>query len=297
LEALIRAREVRFTKYHGAGNDYIVIDGRFVERDWPALARAICNRNLGAGADGIALVVPSERCEIGMRIFNPDGSEAEMSGNGIRCFTRFVVEKGIVSLQGDRFGVETPAGIRTVIPRMEGGRVVAARVNMGTPRFHPDEIPVRISPTRSLDIKYKAVVNYPLRVGREELPLTFVSMGNPHAVAFLERPVERFPLQRVGRRVEHHPIFPNRVNFEIANKREGGIKARIWERGAGETLASGTGACAVAVAARLLGLAGDEVDIILQGGVLTVQWDGVGEVWLEGPVEEVYEGEWKGQGG
>ena len=288
---------MRFTKLHGAGNDYIVIDARQQERDWGSLSKAMCDRHLGVGADGIILVMPSQHADIRMRMFNPDGSEAEMCGNGIRCFTRYVLERRILSPTQSEVRVETGAGIRTVIPISTDGKMTRARVNMGAPRLRAEEVPVNVTPypyQGPLASTADVVVNHPFEVGGRVLYLTCVSMGNPHAVAFLQEPVEAFPLREIGPKVEHNPLFPRRVNFEIVNVVGGQIlKARVWERGAEETLACGTGACAVTVAARLQGLIGDKVDITLPGGVLMVEWDGKGDVWMEGPVEEVFEGEWR----
>ncbi len=294
---------MKFTKMHGAGNDYIFIDARdphLSETNWPGLSRAMSDRHFGVGGDGIILVLTSEVAHLRMRMFNADGSEGEMCGNGIRCFTKYAIERGIA--RPDRLGlrVETLAGIRTVAPLMEGrpglsgaeGKVVRARVSMGAPILEPDRVPVVLanSPVEKVG---KAVVSYPVEIGKTLLKLSFVSMGNPHAVAFIQQPVDQFPLHTIGPQVEHHPMFPRRVNFEIVNV-EGNrrLKARVWERGSGETLACGTGACAIAVASRLLGLTGDAVDITLPGGALKISWDGEGEVYLEGDAVEVFQGEW-----
>jgi len=278
-----------FVKMHAAGNDYILIDGRGREEDWPALAVAMSHRHFGAGSDGILVAQESSVAPIRMRVFNPDGSEAEMSGNGLRLFAKFVLERGLVSLrEGEPLRVETLAGVRTVVPLWEGGRVVRARVGMGRPRFRPEEVPMQVPQGTPVP-----VVDLPVEVAGRTLRLTCLSMGNPHAVAFLEEPVEQFPLEQVGPRVERHPLFPQRTNFQVVNRvGPDRLRARVWERGAGETLASGTSASAVAVAGRLHGWVGDRVQVDLPGGTLTVEWDGQGEVVLEGPVEEVYEGVW-----
>ncbi|MCJ7655809.1 MAG: diaminopimelate epimerase, partial [Dehalococcoidia bacterium] len=175
------------------------------------------------------------------------------------------------------------------------GKVTHAKVNMGTPRFKAGDIPVLIDKPKKGrgEVDIKPIIDYPLTIGRRGLILSFVSMGNPHAVTFLSQPIADFPLSVVGPQVENHPVFPERVNFEIArilsrNK----IEARVWERGAGETLSCGSGACAIAVIARIKGYIDDEVDIMLPGGNLTLTWDGVGEVYLSGPVEEVFTGDW-----
>ena len=278
---------------HGAGNDYIFVDARSVEADWPTLSQAMSDRHFGVGGDGIILILPSEVAHLKMRMFNADGSEGEMCGNGIRCFAKYAIERGIVRSDSSGIRVETLAGVRTVTPVMQDGRVVRARVAMGAPRLDPHEVPVVLDATLG-ERAGRAVVNYPAEIDGAPLELSFVSMGNPHAVAFIDQPVDKFPLHAVGPRVEHHSMFPRRVNFEIVNvEGDGLLRARVWERGSGETMACGTGACAIAVASRLRGLIGDSVDITLPGGTLKISWDGEGEVYLEGDAVEVFEGEWK----
>ena len=294
---------------HGAGNDYVLLDARNQERDWPAVARDMCDRHYGVGADGLLLVAPSAVASTRMRMLNPDGSEAEMCGNGIRCFTKYVVERRIVPPGNGLLRVETGAGVLDVVPFINGdGCVTGARVAMGEPRFHAEEISVRIPEGEKglqlditisgLDISVdpdRLVAGYPVEIEGHIFRITCVSMGNPHAVAFLDSPVEEMPLHRVGPLMEHHPMFPQRVNFSIVNVRgRDRLQARTWERGAGLTLACGTGACAIQAAARLLGLTGDTAQIQMPGGVLTVTWPGHGQVYLEGPAEELFEGEWKG---
>ena len=177
------------------------------------------------------------------------------------------------------------------MPIYEGDRIVSARVAMGEPLLDPDDIPVRLNSPSGYP--KGPVIDYSLAVDGLDLSLTFVSMGNPHAVTFLAQPVGEFPLHTIGPKVEHHPMFPRRVNFETVNQTgPNALTARVWERGSGETMACGTGACAIAVAARLLGLADGRIDITLPGGTLAVDWDGEGEVYLEGPAEEVFSGEW-----
>jgi diaminopimelate epimerase len=251
------------------------------------------DRHFGVGSDGVILILDSQVADLRMRMFNADGSEGEMCGNGIRCFAKYAIERGIASPSTDGLKVETLAGIRTVVPVYTGERISAARVSMGLPRLNPEDLPASLDP--ALGYLRGPVVNYPLRVDGSNLRLTLVSMGNPHAVAFVDQLVREFPLHTIGPKVEHHPMFPRRVNFEIVNSSGSNrFTARVWERGSGETMACGTGACAIAVAARLLGLSRGKVDIKLPGGILTVDWDGEGEVFLEGPAEEVFSGEWKG---
>ncbi len=284
---------MNFTKLQATGNDFIFVDARNMERDWSKLAREICHRFYGAGADGLILIASSNRASLKMRLFNSDGSEAEVSGNGLRCFAKYVIDRQIVA--GPKITVETMSGIRTIEATMTQGKVTHAKVNMGTPRFKAEDIPVLIDKPKKGrgEVDIKLIIDYPLTVGRRVLALSFVSMGNPHAVSFLSQPVSDFPLSVVGPQVENHRMFPERVNFEIARVlKRNKIEARVWERGAGETLSCGSGACAIAVTARNKGYIDDEVDIILKGGDLTVYWDGAGEVYLSGPVEEVFTGEW-----
>jgi diaminopimelate epimerase len=284
---------VNFTKLQGTGNDFILVDARSLERDWSKLAIEICHRYFGAGADGLILVADSNMASLKMRLFNSDGSEAEVSGNGLRCLAKYVIDRRIVA--EPKLTVETMSGIRTIEATVSGGKVTRARVNMGMPRFKAEEIPVLIDKPQKgrgkVDIKL--VLDYPLTIGQRVLNLLFVSMGNPHAVVFLSQPVADFPLAVIGPKVENHRIFPERVNFGIARVLEQNkIEARVWERGAGETLSCGSGACAIAVIARIKGYTDNAVDIRLQGGDLTVSWDEAGEVYLSGPVEEVFNGEW-----
>ena len=293
---------MKFSKLQAAGNDFIVIDARAPfhhpeqseESHWPNLAQTLCRRKLGIGADGLILVQTSQVADLKMRIFNPDGSEAEACGNGLRCFAKYAIEKGIVgkvSLRAKRSNlsltIETLSGIRKAKAYISGERVDRVEVSMGLPQFEPEQIPT------SIKVDITPILNYPLMMGERELALSLLSMGNPHAVSFISDSVASFPLTEIGPEIERHPMFPRRVNFEIARVlgREK-IEARVWERGVGETFACGSGACAIAVAAQLLGYVDRQVDIILPGGTLTVYWDGVGEVLLAGPVETVFEGEW-----
>ena len=237
---------MNFTKMHGAGNDYIYLDARGLDKDWPSLARQMSDRHLGIGGDGIILILESQVADLKMRMFNIDGSEGEMCGNGIRCFAKYAIERGIVSPTAQSIYVETLAGVRTIVPAFQHGKVTSARVSMGPPGLHPQDLPVTLE--GSPDYERGPVLNYPCEVDGLDLPLTFVSMGNPHAVAFLDQPVSEFPLHTIGPKVEHSPMFPRRVNFEIVNvNSEGSVNARVWERGSGETMACGTGACAIAV--------------------------------------------------
>jgi diaminopimelate epimerase len=285
---------MRFSKLQATGNDFILVDARTVERDWSRLARAICDRHLGVGADGLILVQNSTGADLKMGLFNSDGSEAEVSGNGLRCFAKYAIEEDFAGnipsrrRQSSRsLMVETLSGLRKVKAHMSANKVRAAEVNMGLPRFRPEQIPVNVQ------VDIIPILNYPLVIDGRKLTLCLLSMGNPHAVTFLSQPVADFPLTEIGPKVESHREFPQRTNFEAARVlSRGKIEARVWERGVGETLACGSGASAIAVAARLLDYVDRQVDIILTGGTLIVSWDMAGEVLLSGPVEEVFTGEW-----
>ena len=278
-----------FVKLQAAGNDYIAVDGRGIDRDWAKLTVDMSRPAFGVGSDGIVLVQHSSVAQVRMRVFNPDGSEAEMSGNGIRILAKFVIDREIALPGDDGLVVETGGGARTVWPTMREGKMVAAKVAMGVPEFEPSKIPVNAANLPGDG----RMIGYPLDVAGRTVKITCLSVGNPHAVAFPDGPVEDFPLLEIGPQVENHPLFPNRVNFEIVNVlSRSRIQARIFERGAGETLSSGTGSTAAATAARALGLVDDEVEVVLDGGVLKVSWDESGEAFLEGPVVEVFEGVW-----
>ncbi len=293
---------MKFSKLEATGNDFILVESREVRPrkgcNWAELARAICHRHLGAGADGLIVVEGSEVADLKMRVFNPDGSEAEACGNGLRCFAKYAVERGLAGKSAPHLSVETVAGVREAVVYMVRNRVTSVEVGMGLPRFKPEQIPATLArPLPSME-EGMALLDYPLKIeglppARSQLEVSLLSLGNPHAVCFVSEPVAEFPLDRVGPHVERHRMFPRGTNFEIARvvDRER-VEARVWERGAGETLSCGSGACAIAVAGRLLDYIDNKVDITYPGGTLTVTWDGKGEVMLAGPVEEVYTGEW-----
>jgi diaminopimelate epimerase len=246
----------------------------------------MCHRNLGAGADGLMLLLPSERADIRMRLFNADGSEAEVSGNGVRCLVKYAVERRIAAPKDGRVTIEAVHDVLEAQVFMEGHRVVRSRLSMGPPHFEPVQVPVRA------DVR-PPVLDFAIDVAGESLPVSCVSMGNPHAVLFLEDDVNRYPLEAIGPMVEHHEAFPARVNFGIARVvSPEKMDVRVWERGAGETLACGSGCCAAMVMAHLKGLVGDRVDITQPGGLLTIEWNGEGDVYLTGPAEFVFDGEW-----
>jgi len=221
-----------------------------------------------------------------MRIFNADGSEAEMSGNGMRCLVKFAVDDNIVTPSGDEFDVETGAGVLRVRISKENGRVTSVRESMGPPRLDPKEIPVAIDAP-------PPITNFDIRVNGQTLPITPVSMGNPHAIYFQDAPVADYDLHHIGPLMEHHNLFPNRTNYEVVRVLERGkAEMRVWERGVGETLSCGSDASAVMVASRLLDLADGTLELTVPGGQLSLEWDGEGDVILTGPVEEVFRGTW-----
>jgi diaminopimelate epimerase len=281
-----------FTKMQGAANDFVMVDARHMNRDWPKLAIAVCDRHLGIGADSLIILLDSDRAHFAMRTFDTDGSEAETCGNGIRCLARYVLEKGLVKPDIAEMTIATIAAVNRVKLERQGGRVVKFWANMGKPRLSAEEIPATLKPGRDVTLN-GGMSSYRVRVDGTELTLHLVSMGNPHAIHFTVSPVADFPLSRIGPLVENLPVFPNRINFEVArvlgSRR---LEARVWERGVGETLACGSGACAITVASKLLGHTESRVDIKLPGGLLNVAWNGNGEVVLGGPAETVFEGKW-----
>jgi len=282
---------VDFTKLQGAGNDFILVETNKTKEDWSAVARAMCDRHYGIGADGLLLLLPSAKADFRMRMFNPDGGEAEACGNGLRCLAKYIVDKNLPPQS--QIKIETMAGIRVV--RLDRtGKSVEIQTSMGVPQFGASDIPVEIEPGSRRLVDIKSMLGYTVVIDGRELCLNLVSMGNPHAVCFCPQPVARFLLSQIGPKVEHLAIFPQRTNFEVVNMiNQGQIDARVWERGAGETLACGSGAGAIAVAAQKYGYIDNKVAIALPGGVLKVEWDGVGEVFLSGPAEKVFTGVWE----
>lgn len=274
-------RKLPFAKMHGCGNDFVVIDctGGDPVSDWDAFARFALDRRFGIGGDQLLLAQPSQRADFFMGIRNPDGSSAEMCANGIRAFMKYVRDRGLT--QRDRIRVETLAGI--VSPRWLGHDLV--EVEMTTPVLEPARIPTTLGADGPL-------VGVPLEVDGETLAATAVSMGNPHCVIFVDDP-ERARVEELGPRIERHPAFPQRTNVEfVAVRSRGELEQRTWERGAGETLACGSGACASCVAGVLSGKSDREVTVRLRGGTLRVRWPSDdGPVWLVGPAAHVYSGE------
>ncbi len=279
---------IDFVKMHGIGNDYIFIerlDGDLPE-DIPGLARRMSDRHLGIGGDGIVLIVPSElsSAHCRMRMFNPDGSEAEMCGNAIRCVAKLVHESGRIT--ANPLKVETGAGLLVLELNLADGVVGSVRVDMGPPRLSPAEIGMTLEGERALDL--------PLSVDGKEFRLNCVSMGNPHAVIFIDEPVDDFAVEHYGPLIENDPLFANRTNVEFVNVlNKGLLRQRTWERGAGETLACGTGACAVGVAAILTGrVEPGMIKIRLNGGELKIEWAEGENVFKTGPAQEIFRGSW-----
>jgi diaminopimelate epimerase len=276
-----------FTKMHGLGNDYLVIDGlrgRPPERLLARLARLLSDRHFGIGADGLLLVLPSPAADFRMRVFNADGSEAEMCGNGIRLLARYLHDRKLTRKR--ELAVETLAGIIRPTLLLRQGRVRAVRVDMGEPRFRPDEIPMRARGCAAAG----PVIGRQLRALGKLRRVTCLSMGNPHCVLFV-RDVERAPVSELGLALEHHPAFPRRTNVEFVQPLGSGeLKMRVWERGAGETLACGTGASAALVAAVLNKKCERKVTMHLRGGDLQLEWRPNSHVLMTGPAEEVCSG-------
>lgn len=280
---------MRVTKMHGAGNDYVyALPGEDGGRDWERLAREMSDRHFGIGSDGLIIGLPSDKADIRMRMWNADGSEAEMCGNGIRCLVKYAVEEGFLPAEADNVTVETLAGIRVLQLFRENGVVTAARVDMGPPNFDPASLPANIEGPGP-------VVDLPVLVDGMELKLTLVSMGNPHAIHYIGHDPAQFPLERIGPLVEHHPLFPRRTNFQVVQVlNRGEVNHRVWERGTGITLASGTSSCAVAAASRMRGFTGERIVDHMEGGDLVLEWDGEGSVFKTGPAVRVFDTEWPG---
>ena len=274
---------IKFTKMHGLGNDYVYIDAinQKIENE-SSLAKFVSNRHFGVGSDGLILICKSEIADFKMRMFNSDGSEAEMCGNGIRCVGKFVYDKGLTNKTTVK--IETLAGIKTLILNTKDGKVETARVDMGEPILEAEKIPLI-----STD---KPVKNLELEAENKKFKFTCVSMGNPHAITIVENTKE-FDVEKYGKVLEIDKAFPKKANIEFAQiiDRQN-INMRVWERGAGETLACGTGACATAVACNLNGLTDRKVNIELLGGTLNIEWNEKdNHVYMTGPAVTVCDGE------
>lgn len=275
---------MKFTKMHGAGNDYVYINGFEVEVEDPAeLARQVSDRHFGIGSDGLILILPADNADVRMRIFNSDGSEAEMCGNGVRCVAKYVYDHKLV--QKLEMTIETGNGVLPLqLFTGDNGRVDRVRVNMGAPGLTRGDLAM----VGNADDR---VVNLPLMVGGQQFDITCVSMGNPHAVIYVDD-VESFHVAEIGRQIENHAWFPQRINVEfvqVVSPAE--VIQRTWERGAGETLACGTGASAVAVAGVLSGRTQRKIINHLRGGDLELEWIEDGPVMKVGPAVEVFSGD------
>jgi diaminopimelate epimerase len=292
-----RRQQMKFTKMHGIGNDYVFVDCFHERVANPAkTSRAISDRHLGVGSDGLILICPSRKADARMRIFNADGSEAEMCGNGIRCAAKYVYEHrlakaGPAVLMGNEtkypasLKIETGAGILTVGLALREKTVPRVCVNMGEPRLRPKEIPVKLPGERAIE--------HPIEIEGERLSMTCVSMGNPHAVFFCDD-VAAVELENIGPEIENHNLFPKRTNVHFVQVRnQNGFTMRTWERGSGITLACGTGACACAVAAAVTGRCGRSSTAKLPGGELQLNWSTEDNcVYMTGAAVEVFTGEW-----
>lgn len=270
---------MRFTKMHGIGNDFIILNGfRQLPKEPGALAARLCDRHFGVGADGLILALPGDGADARMRVFNSDGSEAEMCGNGLRCLGRFLYDEGLCPKEEMR--IETGAGVLELRLEVVSGRVRAVTADMGVPCFDPQRIPVAGS-SNALTVEVE---------GRR-LDLFCVGMGNPHAVTF-DPVADEAEFLRLGALLERHPAFPRRANIEFCESDgQGGVRVRVWERGDGPTLACGTGACAVLAAGVCLSRLPRRAPIRLPGGTLDVDWRTDGHIYMTGPAEKVYTGE------
>ncbi len=274
---------MKFTKMEGLGNDYVYINCFQEKVEKPEeLAVRYSDRHFGIGSDGVILIKPSEVADFCMDMYNADGSRSEMCGNGIRCVGKYVYDYGLTDKT--EISVETLAGIKYLKLILKDGKVDLVTVDMGAPELQAEKIPVAL--------RLDEVIDQPIQVGSTVYQMTCVSMGNPHAVVFVDA-VEKFPLETVGPLFEHHVMFPNRVNaefIEVLNRKE--VNMRVWERGTGETLACGTGACASAVACILNHKTEDEITLHLLGGDLKVAWDREkNTIYMTGPARVVFDGE------
>jgi diaminopimelate epimerase len=285
---------MEFTKMHGAANDFVVVDARNMTRDWPAMAITVCDRHRGIGCDSLITLLTSTKADFGMRTYDADGSESETCGNGLRCIARYVLEKGLVNPDAEMVKIETLSEVSTVQFERQDGKVVKLWANLGRPRLALEQIPVDPKADgKGKFFKVDSLTDYRGKFGDMELTLNLVSMGNPHAVFFTEQPVAEFPMEKIGPLVENMPIFPNRTNFQVARVLDNEhIEARVWEKGIGETMACGSGTCAIAVASKINGYTGSKIKVKLPGGVLDAVYNGNGEVVIGGPAVTVYEGIW-----
>jgi len=274
---------MRLSRYHGTGNDFVMIedvaDGRALS---PSLVAALCDRHLGVGADGVIRIAPSDTADFFMDYWNADGDVAEMCGNGIRCLAKYVYERGLTSKT--ELAVDTRAGIKHLVLDAADGEMRSVRVDMGPPAFERERIPMRGLPGDRF-------VGEPFPDAGEGLRGTAVSMGNPHLVLVGASDLGSLDLRRIGPPLEHHPDFPDRTNVEFIRVDDGVVNVRVWERGVGETMACGTGACASLVAANAMGLAPRRAVVRFPGGDLDVEWADDDRVYLAGPATFVFDGE------
>lgn len=278
---------MKFTKMHGCGNDYIYINGateKIAKEDKPDFVRKISDRHFGVGGDGAIFINPSDEADFEMEMYNADGSRAEMCGNGIRCVAKYVYDKGLTDKTD--ISVISCGRIKYLKLLIKDGKVDTVRVNMGAPELKPENIPVAVEGRES-------VISEPIMVCGTEYKMTCVSMGNPHAVVFMDN-VEDLKIEQIGPYFENHELFPNRTNTEfvkVLNRKN--VQMRVWERGTGETLACGTGCCATVVACILNGLTDEAVTVKLLGGELEIEWDRSNNlVYMTGPAVTAFEGEY-----
>lgn len=276
---------MKFTKMHGCGNDYVYVNG-FEERieDPASLAVEISDRHFGVGSDGLILILPSEKADFRMRMFNSDGSEAEMCGNGIRCVAKYVYDHWMT--EETRLRIETLGGVKTLELDVSDGKMQAATVDMGVPGLDRAAIPMTGPPGRVIDEELSA--------GGRTFKVTCASMGNPHCIVLVDD-TDNYPVERYGPLIECHERFPSKANVEFVEVlSDDEVKLRVWERGSGETLACGTGASATVVACSLTGKTGREITAHLTGGDLLLKWAEDDHVYMTGPATEVFSGEWDG---
>lgn len=274
---------MKFTKMHGCGNDYVYVDCTNEMIENPSeVSKYVSDRHFGIGSDGLILICSSETADFRMAMYNADGSEGAMCGNGIRCVAKYVYDKGLTDKKN--ISIETKSGIKELELTVEDGKVSLVKVNMGAPILKAKDIPV--------DVDTEKCIDSDINVDGKDYKITCVSMGNPHAVTFIDEDVKTFPIEKIGQKFENHPMFPDRVNTEfvqVLNRHE--VNMRVWERGSGETLACGTGTCATVVACVLNGLTDDEVTVHLLGGDLFIKYDRENDtVWMTGPAVIAFEG-------
>ena len=274
---------MKFTKMHGCGNDYVYVDCTNEMIENPSeVSKYVSDRHFGIGSDGLILICSSETADFRMAMYNADGSEGAMCGNGIRCVAKYVYDKGLTDKKN--ISIETKSGIKELELTVEDGKVSLVKVNMGAPILKAKDIPV--------DVDTEKCIDSDINVDGKDYKITCVSMGNPHAVTFIDEDVKTFPIEKIGPKFENHPMIPDRVNTEfvqVLNRHE--VNMRVWERGSGETLACGTGTCATVVACVLNGLTDDEVTVHLLGGDLFIKYDRENDtVWMTGPAVIAFEG-------